>query len=185
MIFVTSCSTQKRSVSTNSSKPIHNGSYPAENKSSKNSATTNSSFSLKEFQNKYDLLLGNKSSGITNLELFRFIDDWLQVPYKYAGKSKTGVDCSGLAALLIKQVYEKTISGSSASIYNQTDPVTKANLKEGDLIFFKINSSNISHMGIYLVNNKFLHASTHGGVVVSDLTDTYYARHFYKAGRVK
>jgi lipoprotein Spr len=181
---VTSCGTQKQSVSTSNSNPIKKEVSPAENKSSKASSSTNSSSSLKEYQKKYDLLLGNKSCEIDNLELFRFIDEWLLVPYKYAGKSKFGVDCSGLASLLMKQVYGKTISGSSANIYEQTNPVSRANLKEGDLVFFKINSPHISHMGVYLENNKFIHASTHGGVVISDLIDAYYARYFYKAGRV-
>ncbi len=184
IFLVTSCGTQKQSVSTSNSNPIKKEVSPAENKSAKTSSTTNSSSSLKEYQKKYDLLLDNKSSEIDNPELFRFIDEWLLVPYKYAGKSKAGVDCSGLAFLLMKQVYGTTISGSSANIYEQTNPVSKANLKEGDLVFFKINSPHISHMGVYLANNKFIHASTHGGVVISELTDAYYARCFYKAGRI-
>jgi len=60
------------------------------------------------------------------------------------------------------------------------NPVGRDDLKEGDLVFFKIHSRRISHVGIYLGNNKFAHASSRG-VAISSLDDNYYSRYFYKA----
>ena len=62
-------------------------------------------------------------------------------------------------------------------------PVGRDDLKEGDLVFFKIHSRSISHIGIYLGNNRFAHASLKG-VAISSLDDAYYSRYFYKGGRV-
>ena len=59
-------------------------------------------------------------------------------------------------------------------------------MQQGDLLFFAINKSNkISHVGIYLKDDKFIHASSARGVVVSSLNDDYYKKYFYAAGRVK
>jgi lipoprotein Spr len=63
-------------------------------------------------------------------------------------------------------------------------PVSREDLKEGDLVFFKINSRTISHVGIYLGNNRFAHASSSRGVVLSNLDEPYYKRYFYKGGRL-
>jgi murein DD-endopeptidase / murein LD-carboxypeptidase len=57
-------------------------------------------------------------------------------------------------------------------------------MKEGDLVFFKIKKNIISHVGIYLGNGKFAHASMHSGIIVSDLDEPYYKKYFYKATRV-
>jgi lipoprotein Spr len=61
--------------------------------------------------------------------------------------------------------------------------VRKDELQEGDLVFFKIHSRSISHVGIYLGNNKFAHASSRG-VAINSLDDGYYSRYFYKGGRL-
>jgi lipoprotein Spr len=64
------------------------------------------------------------------------------------------------------------------------DPLSKDDLKEGDLVFFKIKSSRITHIGIYLGDRRFAHASSSRGVVISNLDEPYYARHFYRGGRI-
>ena len=58
-------------------------------------------------------------------------------------------------------------------------------IKQGDLLFFKTNGNSISHVGVYLKNNKFVHASTSKGVMINDLEETYYKKYFYSAGRLK
>jgi lipoprotein Spr len=63
-------------------------------------------------------------------------------------------------------------------------PVSREELKEGDLVFFKIKSRSITHVGIYLGNNRFAHASSSRGVVLSNLDEPYYKRYFYKGGRL-
>jgi lipoprotein Spr len=134
---------------------------------------------------KYANLLEVEPHVITNLVLYRFIDDWYGVPYKYGGKSQDGVDCSGLTSILYAKVYERSVSGSSASIWKLCTEVPSGELKEGDLVFFKIGSDKISHIGIYLHNNRFVHASVHKGVMISSLKEAYYQNYFYKGGRIK
>ena len=60
----------------------------------------------------------------------------------------------------------------------------KEELKEGDLVFFKINSKSISHVGVYLGDDKFAHASSSKGVMISNLNEAYWKRYYYKGGRL-
>jgi len=64
------------------------------------------------------------------------------------------------------------------------NPISKDELKEGDLIFFKIKSHYISHMGVYIGDNKFAHASSSRGVMISNLDESYWKRYYYKSGRL-
>lgn len=129
--------------------------------------------------------MGVKETEITNITLYKFIDSWYGVPYKSAGKSKNGVDCSGFVSILCQQVFNKIVGGSSATMYAACDPVSEKNLEEGDLVFFKINSDKVSHVGVYLKNRRFVHASTHKGVMINSLDEVYYAKYFYKGGKIK
>lgn len=138
----------------------------------------------KEISGKYSKVIGVSEKEINNIPLYSFLDEWIGVPYKYAGKNKNGIDCSGFAGILQKEVFGKTAQGSSASIYNQCRPVKKEELKEGDMIFFKIESKEVSHVGIYLQNNKFVHASTKKGVMINDLEEPYYKKNFWSFGRL-
>jgi lipoprotein Spr len=70
-------------------------------------------------------------------------------------------------------------------MYKMTNPVARSEMKEGDLLFFRIHRGQVSHVGVYIGENKFVHASTTQGVIVSDLREGYYRRYFYKAGRLK
>ncbi len=133
---------------------------------------------------KYASKLGVSEGNITNYDLYNFIDLWYAVPYKYAGRTKAGVDCSDLASLLFQSVYSITISGNVTDIYKRCKPIKASELKEGDLIFFKINSKSLSHIGVYLQNHKFVHASVHAGVVISDMGEDYYKKYYWGAGRL-
>ncbi len=116
--------------------------------------------------------------------LYYQVYDWLGTRYKYSGTSKNGIDCSGFVSEMYKNTYCIDLNGSSGSIFHQVKPVEKDSLKEGDILFFKIKKNQISHVGVYLGNNKFAHASVHAGVIVSDLDEKYYKRYFYKGGRL-
>ncbi|MCD6065726.1 MAG: hypothetical protein K0S33_552 [Bacteroidetes bacterium] len=135
--------------------------------------------------NKYAIQLGVSSKELKNVKLYTFVDDWYAVPYKYAGLDKSGIDCSGLACKLYEAVYGQKISRASRDIYASCKELDADDLKEGDFVFFKIESKNVSHVGVYLTNNKFVHASTKRGVIINDLNETYYKKYFYKGGRLK
>lgn len=147
----------------------------------KKSATNSSHKSVEE---KYSQLLGVSKEDISNKKLYSFIDEWYGVPYKYGGKNKSGVDCSDFATILFKEVYGKDFSGSSESMSHQSRKISSDELHEGDLVFFKIDSKDISHVGIYLQNNKFVHATTKAGVMIDDLNEEYYKKCFESAGRI-
>ncbi|TAL59318.1 MAG: glycoside hydrolase [Bacteroidetes bacterium] len=136
-------------------------------------------------EEKYSILLGVNQNNISNKKLYSFIDDWYGVPYRFGGKTKKGVDCSGFSSVLFREIYGKELSGSSLSLYNQCRLIPKGELQEGDLVFFKIDSKEISHVGVYLQNNKFVHATTKAGVMIDGMEEEYYRKYFFGAGRLK
>ena len=141
--------------------------------------------SYKRIEEKYSQLLGGSKKDISNKKLYSFIDDWYGTPYQYGGKTKKGVDCSGFTNILYKEVFGKKLIGSSSEMYHQCKQIPKEKLHEGDLVFFKIDSKEISHVGIYLQHNKFVHASTKKGVMINDLNEEYYRKYFERGGRAK
>lgn len=151
---------------------------------SKEKATGESGSENIRIRNKYAGLMGVNPDDIKNVKLYKFIDDWYGTPYQYGGKSKTGIDCSGFVSQLCANVYGKTVSGSSASIHKASDKVSKKNLQEGDLVFFKISSDHVSHIGVYLQNKRFVHASSKRGVVINSLEEEYYTKYYYSGGRI-
>lgn len=123
-----------------------------------------------------------------NHKLYLEAADWIGTPYRYGGTNKKGVDCSGLTSAIYKNVYRKRLSrNSDEQRKKDCRKVTKRNLKEGDLVFFHNGKRKrtASHVGIYLKNGKFIHASTSVGVVVSSLNERYYDKHWLQGGRVK
>ncbi|MBD1393933.1 C40 family peptidase [Mucilaginibacter glaciei] len=128
-------------------------------------------------------IMGVAMSATSNMKLFHFVYDWIGTPYRFGGSSRKGIDCSAFTKQLYSEVFNTTIRRSSRDIFSMVSPVGKDDLKEGDLVFFKIHSRSISHVGIYLGNNRFAHASSKG-VAISSLDDAYYSRFFYKGGRM-
>ncbi|MDB5129418.1 NlpC/P60 family protein [Mucilaginibacter sp.] len=128
-------------------------------------------------------IMGVAVSATSNMKLFHFVYDWIGTPYRFGGSSRKGIDCSAFTKQLYSDVFNLTIRRSSRDIFSMVNPVGKDDLKEGDLVFFKIHSRSISHVGIYLGNNRFAHASSKG-VAISSLDDAYYSRYFYKGGRL-
>ena len=133
---------------------------------------------------KYAKLLNVDEGKIENIKLYTFINDWYGVKYKYGGKTKQGVDCSGFTSQLYRDVYEIPLNGTASSIFYQCKTINRNNLKEGDLLFFKIENENVNHIGVYLQNNKFVHASVKKGVMIDDLDEPYYKKYLYKAGKI-
>lgn len=113
------------------------------------------------------------------------IESWVNVPYKYGGNDKHGVDCSGFVNAIYLSVYNMKLPRTTKELFSISTTIKKENLQEGDLVFFKIGSNEVSHVGIYIEQNKFIHASSSKGVIVSLLNNQYYENHFIRGGRIK
>jgi lipoprotein Spr len=132
----------------------------------------------------YSNMLGFNIDRVENPLLYQGVNDWLGTPYRFSGNSKKGVDCSGLVCVLYKDCYGKDVTGCANDIYKSTHQIKRSDLREGDLVFFRIKKKRITHVGLYLGHNRFVHASLQNGVIVSNLDDPYYNKYFYRAGRI-
>lgn len=136
-------------------------------------------------QLKYSIKMDVAVESIGNIPLLKKIDEWYGTPYNYGGSTKNGVDCSYFTLDVMQGAYNINLKRTAAEQYEQTSRINWEDLKEGDLIFFKTEGPNkISHVGIYLSNNKFVHASVRNGVTISDLSEPYYQRTLYSMGRL-
>lgn len=112
------------------------------------------------------------------------MEKYLGVRYRYGGMNENGMDCSGFVARVFNDALDIKLPRSSAAQAKMGEPVSKANLKFGDLVFFKIRRNRISHVGVYLSDGNFIHASTKVGVIVSSLSEPYYKRAYATARRL-
>src|SRR6476659_5938853 len=132
----------------------------------------------------FSQVMGVAISATSNTKMYSFIYDWLGTPYRLGGDNKNGIDCSGFAYKLYDKTFNTIIGSNSRNIFSMVNPVNKVDLKEGDLVFFKIHSKSISHVGVYIGDNKFAHASSSRGVMISNLDEAYWKKYFYKGGRI-
>lgn len=112
---------------------------------------------------------------------------WLGTPYRYGGSEKgKGTDCSGMVWMIFKNIADIKLPRNSAQQADFCKKLKKSGVKPGDLVFFATgkDASKISHVGIMLDNERFIHASTSKGVVISEVSTPYYQRTFKKYGRV-
>ena len=111
---------------------------------------------------------------------------YLGVPYVWAGTSPSGFDCSGFVYYVYKEC-GYSINRTAESIYSNGTYVEKSQLQVGDTVHFTSgsNSNYIGHVGIYIGDGQFIHASSGvGRVVISDLSSTYYLNNYYGARRI-
>ncbi|RYU91578.1 glycoside hydrolase [Mucilaginibacter terrigena] len=138
----------------------------------------------KDIAEKYANLMGVKRNEIQNGRLYSFIDEWYGAPYRFGGMGKDGVDCSGLVLLLQLQVYDQPMPRTCALQVNAIKRKYEDELKEGDLVFFDFDGKQFSHVGVYLQNGYFVHASTRKGVMVARLHDNGIYKFFSRGGSV-
>jgi len=133
--------------------------------------------------------LGMRVTAKDNLQLYTLASHWLKTPYRFGGKTRRGVDCSGFVQIVYREVYEKALANSAAAILTENcRKLRVGSLDEGDLVFFRTGTGDKrtpNHVGIYLKNGQFIHASTSKGVIVSYLGEPYYLRAWITGGRVK
>lgn len=110
---------------------------------------------------------------------------WLGTPYRYGGETRQGTDCSGMVMVLYRDVAGIKIPRNSGKQQEFCKHIQRSELNPGDLVFFSSSrKGRVSHVGIYAGRDKFIHASSSQGVIISSLDEDYYRRHFHSAGRV-
>ena len=123
---------------------------------------------------------------INNYPLYRFIDQWYGAPYKYGGTDINGIDCSAFSQKLYDKVYSTGIVRTAKQQRKSTEHIKDYDdAAEGDLVFFRIHHIRISHVGVYLANGYFVHASRSQGVVISNLNTPYWRHRYAGCGRVQ
>ena len=133
---------------------------------------------------KYADILGVDKSEIVNGRLYAFVDQWMGTPYKFGGLDKDGIDCSGLTLLLEQQVYGVNIPRTTGQQINVIKRKYEEELTEGDLVFFDYDGKKFSHVGVYLQNGYYVHASSTRGVMITKLHDPYTYKYFSRCGSV-
>jgi cell wall-associated NlpC family hydrolase len=105
------------------------------------------------------------------------------VPYRYGGATLDGFDCSGLVFYTHRQL-GLSVPRTSSDQADQAQSIKPRKLKRGDLVFFKIESRRVNHVGIYIGKHRFVHAPGAGKpVTINSLDDEFYASRFTSAGR--
>ena len=131
---------------------------------------------------KYEEKLGISLPETSNIEFIKVIVPWLGSPYKYGGNSINGTDCSGFVSSIYSSFFKIELDRTSLLIFQNARKINKSEVKEGDLVFFKTDGKKVSHVGITITPNHFIHASSKKGVVVNSLNEPYYSKNFVAFG---
>ena len=110
-------------------------------------------------------------------------EQWRGTPYVDGGMSATGIDCSGFTVLAYRDVFRLSLPRTAGEQAESGQEIARASLKSGDLVFFNTGRSK-KHVGIYLADDQFIHASVSKGVTLSSLDDAYWQERYWQARRV-
>jgi cell wall-associated NlpC family hydrolase len=120
-----------------------------------------------------------------NYSLLKFINKWYGSNYRLGGCDKSGIDCSGFSQKLYEEVYCTGLERTAKDQFKKAKHIKKLkDATEGDLVFFHVRSRRITHVGVYLANDYFVHASSSQGVVISNLKDQYWHKYYAGCGRI-
>ena len=122
--------------------------------------------------------------GTSNQRMMDVILGYIGTPYQYGGESKSGIDCSAFSQQVFDQAAQIKLPRTTRDQIHQGTAVTRESLKFGDLIFFNTTGTNPSHVGIYIGDDLFAHASEAYGVTISSLESTYFKKRFTEARRI-
>lgn len=137
------------------------------------------------FYYSFSKKLGYDLEGSEEKEFVKMVDAWLGVPYKYGGCSKEGTDCSCFVSAFYRDYFKVNLPRKSEDMQKLSMEIDASDLQTGDLLFFKIKSEKVSHVGIYISKKHFVHATTSKGVMINSLDENYYKTYFLKAGRIR
>ena len=115
--------------------------------------------------------------------LKKHFTSWKGTRYRYGGLSRKGIDCSGFTLLTYKQLFGMSLPRTVREQVKKGKKVQKTSLRPGDLVFFKTGVFQ-KHVGIYLENDQFMHASRSSGVMISRLDNIYWKKRYWQAKRI-
>lgn len=118
-----------------------------------------------------------------NQDLFQFFNEWEGTPYRLGGTKKSGIDCSAFVQKAFVEAYQMSLPRTTRQQSKQGVEMSWSDAQQGDLVFFKTRRSTY-HVGIYLGNKQFMHASTSKGVIISRIDNPYWASKFWQVRRV-
>lgn len=118
-----------------------------------------------------------------NDELVAFYKEWRGVKYRFGGTTKRGIDCSAFIQRAYKEKFNIKIPRTTWYQVKVGKTIKRSELEIGDLVFFK-TGKNSRHVGIYMENGNFMHSSTKRGVIISNLSNRYYNKHYWTAKRI-
>lgn len=114
--------------------------------------------------------------------LLNHYTQWQGVPYRLGGMDKRGIDCSGFVALTYASVAGVSLPRTTERQASYGSPVARDALRVGDLVFFR-TGIKVRHVGVYIGDARFMHASTSQGVTISRLDNRYWSDSYWKAVR--
>ncbi len=135
-------------------------------------------------QLKYAILMNVPVEELPSRTLLEAVDHWYGVRYRRGGNTKSGIDCSGFTEAVFLAAYGMQIPAVAREQYKACRKISTSELVEGDLVFFN-TTGGISHVGVYLGNDKFIHATVSRGVMVNGLHESYYAQRYMGCGRIE
>ncbi|OOF58537.1 NlpC/P60 family protein [Rodentibacter myodis] len=106
--------------------------------------------------------------------------EWVGTRYRMGGTTKRGIDCSAFMQTAFWSAYGIELPRSTAEQRHLGHKISKSELQKGDLVFFRGNN----HVGVYIGNNQFMHASSSQGVTISSLDESYWARTYTQSRRI-
>lgn len=109
---------------------------------------------------------------------------WLGTPYRWGGNDRRGIDCSGFSVQMHRTVARRTIPRTTIQQYLAGKPVSEGHLRAGDLLFFRTTGPGVSHVGVWLGEGQFAHATSSRGVIISSLREPYWASRYLGARRM-
>ena len=136
-----------------------------------------------DIQLKYAIILNTEVEQLQENRLLEHVDEWYGTRYRYGGTTKSGVDCSAFVQAVYLSAFAISLPRKARDQYLDCQIISATEMKTGDLVFYN-TTGGISHVGIYLQNNKFIHASSSLGVTISDMFDPYYLKRFIGIGRI-
>ncbi len=183
VLLMVSCVPVNKALNGSSSRPNHSqpktsssNSHTKGNTSKTNTTSTTASMANLSVYDQSKQYLKKHSSILTD-----YCVTWIGTPHVLGGKTRQGTDCSGFVYNVYMDVYNIELPRRSQDMEKEVNILSSKNkLKEGDLVFFGKN--NVNHVGIFLHEDNFIHASTSKGVIVSSLEEKYWKNNFRSCG---